>query len=55
MPHALRHTFASRLVRKGVPLHVVSKLLGHKRLQETDRYAHLCEENLSDAVQVLEE
>lgn len=39
--HDLRHTFASRAVEAGLSLIVISKLLGHKQLQTTQRYAHL--------------
>lgn len=37
--HALRHTYATRLVNEGVDLDVVRKLLGHKNMQTTMRYA----------------
>lgn len=43
--HSLRHTFASWLVQHGVPLIVVSNLLGHKSLQMTMHYSHLAPEN----------
>lgn len=37
-PHDLRHTFAKRALDNGAPLTVVSKLLGHSRLETTARY-----------------
>ena len=39
--HDLRHTFASHAVLRGIPLPVVSRLLGHKRPSMTMRYAHV--------------
>jgi site-specific recombinase XerD len=39
--HCLRHTFASRLVMKGVDLRSVQMAMGHKSIQMTCRYAHL--------------
>lgn len=52
--HTLRHTFASRLVQKGVDIYKVSKLLGHTNIKTTQRYAHLAEADLEDAMSVLE-
>lgn len=40
-PHRLRHTFATRLVNQGVPLTSLQKLLGHKFLHTTQRYARV--------------
>ncbi len=48
--HDCRHTFASRLVQKGVPINEVSKLLGHKSIAMTMRYAHLAPGQLRLAV-----
>ena len=38
-PHALRHTFATRLLRDGQPLKVIADLLGHRSLAEVATYA----------------
>ena len=36
--HALRHTAASLLIADGVPLEVVSRMLGHEKLRHHKRY-----------------
>lgn len=53
--HDLRHCFASDLVRKGVDLFTVQKLLGHSSPSMTQRYAHLSADHLEGAVRVLDE
>lgn len=41
-PHTFRHTYATGLLRRGVPVEVVQKLLGHASIATTsDTYAHL--------------
>ena len=52
--HALRHTFASQLVMKNVPMRHVQQLLGHSSIVMTERYAHLAPHTLHDAVAVLD-
>lgn len=52
--HDLRHTFASRLVQKGIDLYRVQLLLGHKTGTMTQRYAHHCADSLRDGVKALE-
>jgi len=52
--HDLRHTFATRLVQKGVDLYKVAKLLGHSDITVTERYAHHCPESLRSGVEILE-
>ncbi|MGH9075697.1 MAG: tyrosine-type recombinase/integrase, partial [Acidimicrobiales bacterium] len=37
-PHALRHTYLTRLVRRGTDLVMVAELAGHRRLETTRRY-----------------
>jgi len=48
--HGLRHHFASSLVSNGVDLYTVQKLLCHKDAAMTQRYAHLADKALQDAV-----
>lgn len=51
--HSLRHTFASQLAMKGVPLHVVQALLGHSTIVMTMRYAHVAPSSLRTAIDLL--
>ena len=40
-PHTLRHTFASRLAQKKMPLEGIQELLGHEDIRTTQYYAQL--------------
>ena len=51
--HSLRHTFASWLVQKDVPLYTVQKLKGHKTVIMTQRYAHLAPDQGRDTAKIL--
>jgi integrase len=53
--HDLRHSFASHLANKGVPLHVIGRLLGHCKPQTTARYAHVGDEAMRTATNVMGE
>ena len=53
--HVLRHTFASRLTMRGVPLKAVQELLGHATIEMTMRDAHLSPTVTRNAVQVLDQ
>ena len=49
--HDLRHTFACRLLRGGVDIYAVSKLLRHASVVMSERYAHLSQGDLEAAVE----
>ncbi len=51
--HDLRHTFATRLIEKGVDLPTVKKILGHKSINMTMRYVHPVSEHIKWAVETL--
>lgn len=51
--HVLRHTFASHLAMRGVPLHIVQALLGHANIGTTMRYAHVAPSALRPAIDML--
>lgn len=48
--HSLRHSFASNLVKNGVPLYHLKELLGHSSIAVTEIYSHLNIDSLRDAV-----
>src|SRR5579883_2901564 len=49
--HVLRHTYASRLAMKGVPMMVIAAQLGHAGTRMTERhYAHLAPSYIGDTV-----
>lgn len=52
--HDLRHTFATNLVRNGVPIYDVSALLGHSRVSTTQIYAKVTDTRKAQAVEGLE-
>ena len=52
--HTARHTFATTItLNRGIPIEVVSKLLGHTNIQTTQIYAHVLKETVSAKMQEL--
>jgi integrase len=51
--HDLRHNFASAAVSSGQTLHVVAKLLGHSQTHTTERYAHLSNDPIREAAEMI--
>lgn len=53
--HDLRHTFATLALEQGIPVQVVSNMLGHSRITTTiDRYQHITADFQRSAVDVLD-
>jgi len=42
-------------VQRGVSLYVVQKLLGHSSIAITEKYAHLSDRELAEAINVLQQ
>lgn len=51
--HTLRHTFASHLAMRGVPLPAIKELMGHANIMTTMRYAHVAPSTLRAAIEML--
>jgi len=49
-PHTLRHTFATHLVQRGVPIATVKDLMGHESIHTTMIYSHHAPEHLKAAL-----
>ena len=49
--HDLRHSFASRALSLGESLPMIGKLLGHRKVQTTARYAHLARDSVKAAAE----
>lgn len=49
--HDLRHTFATRMLRQTKNIKLVSRLLGHKDISTTSRYAHVLVDDMRDALE----
>jgi len=52
--HSLRHSYATHLLEAGVPLTVLQRLLGHRKIETTLRYIHLSKEAQADSADIIE-
>lgn len=48
--HDLRHTAASYMAMRGVPLRTIGEILGHRSIVMTMRYSHLSKQHLRDVM-----
>lgn len=49
--HQFRHTVGTNMINKGVPIHVVKRFFGHESFEMTERYAHIHDETLKEAIE----
>ena len=49
--HDIRHAFASQAVLNGIPLPTVVRLLGHRQVSMTLRYAHVADRKVEAAAE----
>ena len=53
-PHTLRHSAATTMLEAGIPIHVVSRQLGHSNINITvDIYGHVSDNGARDAIETL--
>jgi integrase/recombinase XerD len=50
-PHLLRHSVATTLLERGMPLEQIQKFLGHSKLETTQIYAELSPEMIKESYQ----
>ena len=48
-PHVFRHAFATHMIRNRANVRHVQEMLGHAKLETTERYLHLTILDLKDA------
>lgn len=53
--HLARHTFATYMLRNGVKIENVSKMLGHKNISQTQRYAKVLAQSVHDDFDMIAE
>lgn len=48
--HWLRHSFGTHLAIKGTPIRTLQKLMGHASIKTTEKYLHVAERHLREAI-----
>jgi integrase len=51
--HSIRHGVVTHLLRQGVPVYKVGKIVGHSSEKITERYSHFIPDDLEDAMNLL--
>jgi integrase len=54
VPHSARHSLATFLHDKGVPLKHIQELLGHASMKVTKKYTHLLENTMKEETKIVE-
>jgi integrase/recombinase XerD len=49
-PHTLRHSFATHLVENGADIQLVQHMMGHASITTTERYIHMSQRHLKEAI-----
>jgi len=52
-PYTLRHTGGTHMIKEGLDVGTVSKIMGHSNIDQTMKYVHLVDSVKVDAIQVL--
>lgn len=52
-PHVLRHTAATHMARRGVPLWKIAKILGNSLVMTEKVYSHHCPDDLREAIDLI--
>ncbi|MBB4060041.1 site-specific recombinase XerD [Salinibacter ruber] len=51
--HSIRHGVVTHLLRQGVPVYKVGKIVGHSSEKTTERYSHFIPDDLEDVMDLL--
>ena len=52
-PHVLRHSFATEMYHRGVPLQAIQAMMGHSKKAETSIYIHVSDQLQKQALELI--